>query len=313
MVWARRAISACRPSGLSWRRNSVVRSVSRARLADIESSLRTAFSLRLRCLSTPAASSMNARRSSGRDSRISESLPWPTMTCISRPMPESLSSSWTSIKRQLLPLISYSLAPSRNIRRVIDTSEYSIGSALSELSIVTVTSARPSGARDDVPAKMTSSILPPRSVLAPCSPITQVSASTTLDLPEPLGPTTQVMPGSKRRVVGEAKDLKPFSVRLLRCMTRYPTAAEAHRSVKPESASTASDQSATTLSTCPGVSAAFEQVEQLFAGFRAAPARPPGRGRRACSRRSPSAPVPAPATASTSGNPPPGRSRAPRR
>src|SRR6201997_2922829 len=85
-----------------------------------------------------------------------------------------------SINRQELPLISYSLAPSRNIRRVIDTSEYSIGSALSELSIVTVTSARPSGARDDVPAKMTSSILPPRNVLAPCSPITQVRASTTL-------------------------------------------------------------------------------------------------------------------------------------
>ena len=143
-------------------------------------------------------------------------------------MPESLSSSCTSIKRQLLPLISYSLAPSRNIRRVIDTSEYSIGSALSELSIVTVTSARPSGGRDDVPAKMTSSILPPRSVLAPCSPITQVSASTTLDLPDPLGPTTQVMPGSKRRVVGEAKDLKPFSVRLLRCMTCHTTAAEAN-------------------------------------------------------------------------------------
>src|ERR1700741_2462205 len=122
-----------------------------------------------------------------------------------------------SINRQELPLISYSLAPSRNIRRVIDTSEYSIGSALSELSIVTVTSARPSGARDDVPAKMTSSILPPRRVLALCSPITQVSASTTLDLPEPLGPTTQVMPGSKRRVVADAKDLKPRRVRLLRC------------------------------------------------------------------------------------------------
>ena len=171
---------------------------------------------------------MNARRSSGRDSRISASLPWPTMTCISRPMPESESSSCTSIKRQLLPLISYSLAPSRNIRRVIDTSEYSIGSALSELSIVTVTSARPSGARDDVPAKMTSSILPPRRLLALCSPITQVSASTTFDLPDPLGPTTQVMPGSKRRVVGEAKDLKPFSVRLLRCTTCHTTVAQAN-------------------------------------------------------------------------------------
>ena len=63
---------------------------------------------------------------------------------------------------------------------------------------------------------MTSSILPPRSDLAPCSPITQASASTTLDLPEPLGPTMQVMPGSSCSVVEDAKDLKPLSVRLLR-------------------------------------------------------------------------------------------------
>src|SRR5690242_5773484 len=62
---------------------------------------------------------------------------------------------------------------------------------------------------------MTSSILPPRSDLAPCSPITQARASTTLDLPEPLGPTMQVIPGSRRRWVAEAKDLKPFRVRLL--------------------------------------------------------------------------------------------------
>src|SRR6201991_694522 len=153
------------------------------------------------------------------------------MTCISRPMPESLSSSCTSIKRQLLPLISYSLPPSRHIRRVIDTSEYSIGSELSELSIVTVTSARPSGGRADVPATMTSSILPPRSVLAPCSPITHVSASTTFDLPDPVGPTTQVMPGSKRRVVGDAKDLKPFNVRLLRYTACQTTAQIARLSL----------------------------------------------------------------------------------
>ena len=72
--------------------------------------------------------------------------------------------------------------------------------------MVSTTSARPSGARPAVPAKMTSSILPPRRLLAPCSPITQLSASTTLDLPEPLGPTTQVTPGSKLRVVADAKD-----------------------------------------------------------------------------------------------------------
>src|SRR3712207_1108854 len=64
---------------------------------------------------------------------------------------------------------------------------------------------------------MTSSILPPRSAFAPCSPSTQAMASTTFDLPEPFGPTTQAMPGSSRSVVAEAKDLKPFTVRLLRC------------------------------------------------------------------------------------------------
>ena len=83
--------------------------------------------------------------------------------------------------------------------------------------MVSVTSARPSGARPEVPAKMTSSILPPRRSFAPCVPMTQRSASSTLDLPEPFGPTTQVMPGSKRSVVAEAKDLKPLSVRLFRC------------------------------------------------------------------------------------------------
>ena len=82
--------------------------------------------------------------------------------------------------------------------------------------MVSTTSARPNAGRPAVPAKMTSSILPPRSVLAPCSPITQLSASTTLDLPEPFGPTTQVIPGSKTMVVEEANDLKPRRVRLFR-------------------------------------------------------------------------------------------------
>src|SRR3954447_22798891 len=104
-----------------------------------------------------------------------------------------------------------------------------IGRAPSELSMVSVTSARPSAGRPAVPAKMTSSIFPPRSAFAPCSPSTQLIASTTLDLPDPFGPTTQVMPGSRRSVVAEAKDLKPFSVRLLRC-TGLQSAAE-HRSL----------------------------------------------------------------------------------
>jgi hypothetical protein len=52
------------------------------------------------------------------------------------------------------------------------------------------------------------------------------------DLPEPLGPTTAVMPCSKRRVVGDAKDLKPFSVRLLR-YTACQTTAQIARSNAP--------------------------------------------------------------------------------
>src|SRR3954449_11197671 len=131
-------------------------------------------------------------------------------------MPESLSSSCTSSRRQGLELMAYSDPPLRNIVRLIVTSAYSIGSAPSVLSMVSWTSARPSGGRPEVPAKMTSSILPPRSDFAPCSPMTQASASTTFDLPEPLGPTMQVMPGSSWRVVEEAKDLNPFRVRLFR-------------------------------------------------------------------------------------------------
>src|SRR5580700_1404867 len=99
--------------------------------------------------------------------------------------------------------------------------------------MVRLTSARPRGARDVVPAKMTSSILPPRRLLAPCSPITQENASTTLDLPEPLGPTTQVMPGSKRSEVAEANDLKPRRVSVFR-YTRglLPASAMQHSDVR---------------------------------------------------------------------------------
>ena len=90
------------------------------------------------------------------------------------------------------------------------TSERSIGSLPDELSMVSDTSARPSWGRDEVPAKMTSSIFAERSERGPCAPRTQVTASTTLDLPLPLGPTTTVIPGSNSNTVGSAKDLKPF-------------------------------------------------------------------------------------------------------
>src|SRR5258705_524837 len=51
----------------------------------------------------------------------------------------------------------------------------------------------PSGPRESDPAKMTSCMAPPRRCLADCSPMHQRMASTMLDLPQPLGPTTAVM------------------------------------------------------------------------------------------------------------------------
>ena len=51
---------------------------------------------------------------------------------------------------------------------------------------------------------------PPRIRLAEVSPITQRSASTRLDLPQPFGPTTPVRPGSITKSVGSTNDLNPW-------------------------------------------------------------------------------------------------------
>src|ERR1700753_2234639 len=115
-----------------------------------------------------------------------------------------------SSSRQGAPLMAYSLSPERNSVRVMVTSARSIGSLPAPLSMVSDTSARPSCDREEVPAKMTSSIFAERSERGPWAPSTQVTASTTLDLPLPLGPTTTVTPGSNSSTVGSAKDLKPF-------------------------------------------------------------------------------------------------------
>ncbi len=153
---------------------------------------------------------MMARRSSGRAFKTVSSWPWPMIMCCWRPTPESLSSSWMSSSRHGAPLMAYSLSPERKSVRVMVTSDSSIGSLPDELSMVSDTSARPSWGRDEVPAKMTSSIFAERNERGPWAPSTQVTASTTLDLPLPLGPTTTVIPGSNSSTVGSAKDLKPF-------------------------------------------------------------------------------------------------------
>ena len=124
------------------------------------------------------------------------------------------SSSWTSKSRTGEPLMEYSEPPPRNRVRLIVTSEYSMSSSPSALSIVRSTWARPNAARPDVPAKITSAMFEPRNARAPCSPMTQARASTTFDLPDPLGPTTHVIPGWRASVVALAKDLNPRSVRV---------------------------------------------------------------------------------------------------
>src|SRR5215467_7684171 len=67
-----------------------------------------------------------------------------------------------------------------------------------------------------------SSILLPRRRVGACSPSTHRIASTTLDFPQPFGPTTAVMPGAKPIVVESRKDLKPSNSRLLRRMLPSP-------------------------------------------------------------------------------------------
>ena len=49
----------------------------------------------------------------------------------------------------------------------------------------------------------------PRKFLAELSPNTQRTASITLDLPQPFGPTTAVISSGKGIVVGSTKDLNP--------------------------------------------------------------------------------------------------------
>src|SRR5437879_1951059 len=150
------------------------------------------------------------------------------ITCCWRPTPESDSRSCTSSNRQGTPLMAYSLSPLRNSVRVIVTSANSVGRRPASLSIVRLTSARPSAGRLAVPAKMTSSSFDDRTVFGPWAPSTHATASTMFDLPEPLGPTTTVTPGSSSSVVVSANDLKPLRVKLFRYTSR-PTVEGARR------------------------------------------------------------------------------------
>ena len=85
------------------------------------------------------------------------------------------------------------------MRRAISSVSVSLnkaGAERSSLSMVIATSAWLRAGRLLLPEKMTSSIDEARMDLYELSPITQRSASTRLDLPQPFGPTTPVRPGS---------------------------------------------------------------------------------------------------------------------
>ena len=103
----------------------------------------------------------------------------------------------------------YSDSPERKIVRATSISLIGTGILPTALSMTSFTSAMPSAGREGVPAKITSAMLPPRSDRAPCSPSTQLIASTRLDLPEPLGPTMTETPGMNSSTVLSANDLNP--------------------------------------------------------------------------------------------------------
>src|SRR5438309_9902692 len=112
-----------------------------------------------------------------------------------------------SLRRHCALFRRYSDSPERNRRRVIVTSEYSVGRMPLVLSVVRETSDMPSGMRERDPLKMTFSITSERSVPAFCSPNAQRIASTTFVFPQPLGPTIDVMPESNFESVRLASDL----------------------------------------------------------------------------------------------------------
>ena len=101
--------------------------------------------------------------------------------------------------------MAYSLSPVRNSVRRTVTSLKSMGRMPAELSMVRLTSARPSAGRVAVPAKMTSSIFWLRTALGAWAPSTQAMASTTFDLPRPVGPDDDGDAGLElqRRGLGE--------------------------------------------------------------------------------------------------------------
>ena len=146
----------------------------------------------------PAASSRINRRACGLALMISAICPCRTSEGEREPVDASANNSCTSLARTSLPFTRYVEPASRTMARLISRCSLSLncaGAVRSSLSISTMTSAILRDGRSVVPPKMTSSMPAPRMFLYEFSPITQRSASSRLDLPQPFGPTMPVRPG----------------------------------------------------------------------------------------------------------------------
>src|SRR5882672_8016802 len=122
--------------------------------------------------------------------------------------------SWMSRRRTWVLLMKYADSPSRWSTRRTEISAYCDhwpAARPSELSNASSTEARASAWRFTEPLKITSCIESPRSAAARLSPSTQRTASMTLDLPQPFGPTTPTSWPGTWIEVGSTKDLKPDS------------------------------------------------------------------------------------------------------
>src|SRR6476646_8749430 len=219
------AACAWRFSGRNLVRASRSTSSARSRFSCVRASFSCARRRRLRCLPRPAASSISSRRSRGLEVTIDSTRPCEMTECISLPRPVSDSSSITSTSRQRAPASRYSPSPERSRRRTIDTSGAPRPSTPSLSSSTSSTSAALPACRPGAPPKITSCIDWPRTATGDCSPSAQRTASVTLDLPDPLGPTITLTPGPNSRRVRSGNDLKPFSVIDFR-YTEAPTSFE---------------------------------------------------------------------------------------
>ena len=144
------------------------------------------------------------------------SLIWPCLTNAGEwaPVLASANNICTSRARTSLLLVLKADPISRVIRRTTSSKSLSLklaGASLFVLSICKLTSAKLRAGRVAVPAKMTSSMPPPRIAVGRFSPITHRSASSRFDFPQPLGPTTPVNPSAIIKSVGSTKLLKPFN------------------------------------------------------------------------------------------------------